>query len=165
MTNSLLSDITDSAKAFVAKNKSIILASAGTDGKPLASYAPFYRNSDGNFYIYVSTLSAHTRNLENAFADILLIDDEHETTQIYARNRISFSCETRRLKPTDNDYETILDKLFQRHGEIVTTLRGLADFRLFELSPTSGVYVRGFGQAYEIDAKFTVVAPIKPDSS
>ena len=43
--------------------------------------------------------------------------------------------------------------LGERHGEIVDTLRRLADFQLFRLTPDGGVFVMGFGQAYAIDAQ------------
>jgi putative heme iron utilization protein len=40
-----------------------------------------------------------------------------------------------------------------RHGALIETLTTLSDFRLFLLTPNSGRYIVGFGQAYELKAQ------------
>lgn len=165
MTKELLTDIAKSAEAFVDNQKSLIIASVNGEGQPLASYAPFYRDADGTFYIFVSTLSAHTANLENGIADILIIEDESASRQIYARNRVNFSCTSRLVEPEKPEHANGLDGLELRHGEILSTLKELADFRLYALQPVTGTFVRGFGQAYTIDAVMASATPIVPQKT
>lgn len=135
---------------FVDRCKSLQLATVAQDGRPHASYAPFYRSDDGDFHVFVSTLSSHTDNLSSGVASILLIEDESRTFQIYARTRLGFSCECVRMQPDDANYQAVLDRMEQRHGAVIQTLRTLADFRLFRLRPGQGRFVLGFGQAYEV---------------
>ncbi len=37
-----------------------------------------------------------------------------------------------------------------RFGEIVEGLSGIEDFSLFRLAPTQGLFVKGFGQAFQV---------------
>ena len=43
--------------------------------------------------------------------------------------------------------------LFKRKfGKVFDVIRPLADFTLFRLTPDDGLYVRGFGQAFEVSS-------------
>jgi putative heme iron utilization protein len=46
-----------------------------------------------------------------------------------------------------------INALRTRHGALIDTLTTLSDFRLFLLAPSSGRYIVGFGQAYELKAQ------------
>lgn len=41
----------------------------------------------------------------------------------------------------------------ERLGKLVETLRGLADFQLFCLTPHRATYVRGFGQTFRFEGE------------
>ena len=140
--------------------RSLVLATIDPSGNPHASYAPFWRNPEGLLYIYVSNLSPHTRNLESGQASILLLEDEQDSRQIFARTRISFQCNVGEIEREGEPYHSVINALHDLHGEVIKTLETLPDFRLFELRPESGRFIRGFGQAYEIDAGLTSVVPI-----
>ncbi len=45
-----------------------------------------------------------------------------------------------------------MDLFADKFGDIVDLIRPLQDFKLFRITPRSAVYVRGFAQAYPIDA-------------
>ncbi len=133
------------------KTSSLVLATVGNNGLPNVSYAPFVGDEDGNFFIYVSGLSEHTTKLlTNPVAAILLIEDESNAKQIFARKRISYQCVIELVERNHANYETILDAMSARFGNVVNILRSLPDFYLFQLSPVSGRFVTGFGQAYEL---------------
>ena len=139
-------------QAFPDRFQSLILSTVSPEGIPNASYAPFVRDADKNFYIYVSGLSTHTQNLHaKAIASILLIEDEAQTTQIFARQRLTLDCTATLLDREREDWTQIADRFSDRFGEIVGVLRGLADFRIFQLTPTGGRFAIGFGAAYQID--------------
>ncbi|MDY6940304.1 MAG: pyridoxamine 5'-phosphate oxidase family protein [Cyanobacteriota bacterium] len=139
-------------QTFPDRFESLMLSTVSADGIPNASYAPFVRDERKNFYIYVSGLSTHTQNLHaTSRASILLIDDESETSQIFARRRLTFDCSATLLDRDRQSWTQIADEFADRFGEIVGVLRGLADFRIFQLTPSGGRFAIGFGAAYQID--------------
>ncbi len=136
------------------KTSSLVLATVGNNGLPNISYAPFVGDEAGNFFIYLSGLSEHTTKLlTNPVAAILLIEDESNTKQIFARKRISYQCVVELVQRNHSNYETVLDSMSARFGNVVNILRSLPDFYLFQLSPISGRFVTGFGQAYELSGE------------
>lgn len=119
---------------------------------PELSYAPYSRDRQGRFYIFVSDLAAHSKNLEqHCECRLMFIRDERDSRNLFARERLSYRCQAELIKPSDPQFEPQLEQLEQHCGDVVTLLRSLPDFRLFRLSPTSGRYVVGFGKAYDID--------------
>jgi len=107
---------------------------------------------DKCFYIYVSELSKHTFKLINTpQASVLFIEPEQEAKHLFARKRATLKTETTHLERGSDDWNDRIDKMEGKFGEIITMLRPLEDFHLFELKPTSAGYVRGFAQAYRLE--------------
>ena len=149
------------------------LSTIDENGQPHASYAPFVRDNPGNFYVYVSELSRHTPNLlltsrssaiRPQSASILLIEDEGTSTQIYARKRIGFQCQVRQVYSAQPLHQEILSFFCDRHGKVIDLLTSLPDFLLFQLQPASGTFVKGFGQAYRVNAELTKAESIGPEN-
>jgi putative heme iron utilization protein len=145
----------DEARAALADHlervNSLMLATVGADGGPHASYAPFIRDADGAYCIFVSDLSEHTGNLQRCpNASMLLIQDEQDAREPFARRRLSLRVRAAIIPRDDADWERIADAFEQRFGGIVQIFRGLGDFRLVRLQPTGGSFVMGFGQAFEL---------------
>jgi putative heme iron utilization protein len=162
VTKEHLSDIADAAKSITNRVLSLQLATTDERSMPHCSYAPFYRNALGNYYIFVSTLSAHTANLDRGYASILIIEDEGMCRQIYARTRLSFFCKAEEITRDSAKYTIGVKLLLARHGEVISTLAELSDFKLVELVPSDGIFIRGFGQAYKINPSLTEADPITP---
>ena len=136
---------------FKQSVKTLQLSTLTVEGKPNASYSPFVVDKQGNFYIFVSQLAGHTQDLlANQQASILLIQDEADTRQIFARRRISYQCDVESVSDESSDYLLMLNALEERFGNVVELLRTLPDFILFKLSPYQGQYVKGFGKAYKL---------------
>ena len=141
----------ESFASFKQSIKKLQLSTLTAQGKPNASYSPFVTDELGNFYIFVSQLASHTQDvLTNPQASILLIQDEAETRQIFARQRISYQCDVEIITTEDSEYSKMLDALEKRFGNVVELLRTLPDFILFRLKPTQGQYVKGFGKAFTL---------------
>jgi len=137
--------------AFKQTVKTLQLSTLTAEGKPNGSYSPFVTDEKGNFYIFVSQLASHTQDLlANPEVSILLIQDEAETRQIFARQRISYQCDVEIVTEESSDYIPMLDALQERFGNVVELLRSLPDFSLFRLQPYKGQYVKGFGKAYKL---------------
>lgn len=136
---------------FKQSVKTLQLSTLTVEGKPNASYSPFVEDKQGNFYIFVSQLAGHTKNLlVNQQASILLIQDEAEARQIFARKRLSYQCDVESVSLEDLNYKLILDSMEKRFGNVMDLLRSLPDFILFKLTPYQGQYIKGFGKAYKL---------------
>ncbi|MDB9456686.1 pyridoxamine 5'-phosphate oxidase family protein [Dolichospermum circinale CS-534/05] len=138
---------------FPTEFTSIIMSTVNKEGIPDASYAPFVSDEDKNIYIYVSGLATHTQNIHNhPFVSVLFIEDEVKTKQIFARRRLSFNCTAKLVERESEKWQQIVDKFQIRFGELISTLRSLPDFRIFQLTPKNGRFVIGFGAAYNISS-------------
>ncbi|OGZ07481.1 MAG: hypothetical protein A3C93_03205 [Candidatus Lloydbacteria bacterium RIFCSPHIGHO2_02_FULL_54_17] len=138
-----------SAQAFLAARKTLVLATA-RKGVPTASYAPFVHDGEA-FYIYTSALSRHTRDLlERKTASVLLINDESASHNLFARERITFTCAVTVVQREGTKWKLMMDSFEVGFGKPFLLIRPLADFTLFRLEPKEAVYVRGFGKAYRM---------------
>lgn len=129
---------------------SLVMATLSEGGRPHCSYTPFCLEG-ADYLIFISELAAHTRNLlAHPKLDIMLIQDESDASQLFARNRLTLSCTASTIFAENPEYTALLDKFQNRHGKTVELLRQLPDFHLLRLTPQAGRFVMGFGQAYEL---------------
>ncbi len=150
-----MSDIKQAQAAyqdFTSLFESIILSTVNTEGKPNASYAPFVEDESKNFYIFVSGLSTHTRNLSAVGkVSVMFIEDESKSQQVFARRRLTFDCIAELIIRESQEWHKLADLFEKRFGELINVFRDLPDFRIFQLTPTEGKFVVGFGAAYKIN--------------
>lgn len=133
-----------------SKRQSVLLSTIGEQGDPHSGYTPFIEN-DGDVLVFVSQLALHTRDmLSDPRVSVMMIDDESDTSQIFARTRATYQCRAKRIHREDEHYEPLLKQFQARHGKMISLLRQLPDFVLFRLSPHQGRFVMGFGKAYEL---------------
>lgn len=137
------------ARHLLNSFKTLLMSTVSAEGIPDASYSPFVRLKDECFYIYVSGLSRHTTNLDTTgVASLLFVEDERDAKQLFARRRLSFDCRVEAIPRDSATWDDVMANFSSKFGEVINLIRPLADFKLFRLTPESGVYVRGFGQAY-----------------
>lgn len=134
---------------FINKMKTIIISTLDDDGRPFTSYAPFVKH-DGKLYIYISKIANHYRYIdERPQIDVMFIEDETHTANLFARQRARFACHATNLgNEAHEEIFRLFDEAFSPN--LMKMLRGL-DFSLFELTVLDGRYVVGFGQAFETD--------------
>jgi len=138
----------DEILAFIKEFDSLILATSA-NMTPDCSYVPYVLDEELNFYIFVSHLAKHTDNLlsNNRFS-ILFIEDEKEAKNIFARKRVSFEGKSVCL---DEDVvcKQNAQKLFiEKFGDFFVQLSAMPDFSYFKLSPSEGIFIKGFGKAF-----------------
>jgi putative heme iron utilization protein len=145
---------------------SLMLATLCDDGAPLASYAPCIRDADGAFCVFISELSAHTRNLRRSpNASVLLIEDEQGAREPFARRRVTLRVTAEFVPPEEDRWIDLANAFEGRFGQIIQVFRGLGDFRLVRLVPRAGSFVVGFGQAYDLSGdRLTELAHIDADT-
>ncbi|MEO1094947.1 MAG: pyridoxamine 5'-phosphate oxidase family protein [Cyanobacteria bacterium J06638_28] len=147
------SEIQTAYRKFPEQVQSLMLSTVSTEGQPHASYSPFVTGDDHAFYIFVSGLSTHTQNLKaSPQAAILLIEDETQSQQIFARQRLMYDCAVQLIERHDPSWTIWADRFKANFGNLIDMLRQLPDFQIFRLMPQSGRFVVGFGAAYEVDS-------------
>lgn len=152
MDNCDWQELTSQCVELIAAQQTLLLSTVSVEGKPESSYAPYVRDQAGIYYIFVSELATHTRNmLQNSLASVLFIQAEKETQNPFARKRAVFACKVCEVKRDEALYGLQLELMEQRFGETVALLSRLPDFHLLSLEPVSGKYIAGFGQAFTID--------------
>lgn len=130
---------------------SLIMATTSASHAPAASYAPF-AYMDGSFYILVSGLAVHGVNLKaQRELDILLIEDESRTRNMYARSRLNYQATATAVDKGSAEYGRVIALLTERAGKTVGLLDALDDFTMYQLTPTRGTLVQGFGKAFVFD--------------
>ena len=128
---------------------SIILSTVDDKNKPNASYAPAAIDENGDFIIYISSLSRHTLNLlVNSFSSIMIVEDESKTENIFGRKRLTLDVSSKEVERDTDEWNEKINLLENKFGETLTFLKGLTDFHLFKLAPSSGLLVHGFARAF-----------------
>jgi heme iron utilization protein len=150
---SQLENIQTEYENFPQQVESIIISTVSAEGIPNASYTPFVMDDSKNIYIYVSGLATHTTNLyANPHVSVLFIEDEAKSNQIFGRSRLSFDCSATLIERETDKWNQIVEQFQGRFGQIIEVLRGLPDFRIFQLTPHQGRFVIGFGAIYNISS-------------
>lgn len=147
-------EIIQQCQNFWQGRKSLLLSTQDESGKLHSSHAPFVYDDAGNLAIFVSGLAVHTHNLSYASdagrqVSALLLQDEQDCAEIFARERLSLELHVQRVEADSEDFSEWMMRFEQRFGDIIATLKSLPDFVLFVLPVDKAVYVRGFAQAYE----------------
>jgi hypothetical protein len=139
------------AGEFLAGFRSLLMATVSAEGVPDASYAPFVRMDDNAFYVNLSELSTHTGNLGSTpRVSVMFLQAEQDTKQMFARKRLSFDADAEIVPRDSSHWRQVMAHFANKFGDVIDLIRPLQDFKLFRLQPRSGVYVRGFAQAFPL---------------
>lgn len=148
---------------FIEGRKNLTLATLDEEGLPFTSCAPFIQK-DGKLYIYISQVAEHYRYMEkNDVVDVFLVADESAVPNTFATERARWRCLPRNI---GNEGHEELFALFNEKfdAKMLNVLRDL-DFSLFELTPTEGRYVVGFGMAFDVNLDGTTFKHVVVDKS
>ncbi|WP_039042785.1 heme iron utilization protein [Sporosarcina sp. ZBG7A] len=146
---------------FMEIRKGLVLSMLDGEGKPFTSCAPFVKK-DGKLYIYISQVAEHYYHMENSeWIDAMMIADESTTKNPFATERMRMRCTPKNIGNAGHDE---IFELFnaQFDSKLLDVLRGL-DFSLFELTPSMGRYVVGFGMAFDADISGEVFTHVVVD--
>ena len=119
---------------------------------PHASYAPVVIGEGGQYYVHISELAKHHHNLSsNGRVSALIIEDEKDAANIFARKRLTLDGKAVKLDKESQKWHEVMDKFGAKFGEFFNqSLRKQGDFHTFELSFESGTLVLGFGAAFRL---------------
>lgn len=121
-------------------------------GGPDLHISPFARLTSGEFIIYTSHLSAAVRALLAGHeARAMLVADESQSQNIWARVRMRFDIKLEVIARDDVEFSPYCDKLAEATGPVMGLIRDFTDFHMFRITPQSGVLVTGFASAFSIE--------------
>lgn len=144
-------------KELIDRTQSVILATVDAEGSPNSSYAPFVQIGN-TFYILVSFMAKHTKNLaDGRKTSVMFIEDESATKQIYARERLTLEASTSPIERDSETWNNVIATLKETHGKVVNIISDMGDFILIALQPVKGSYVNGFGSAYFVDENLEII--------
>jgi hypothetical protein len=148
-------------ESFLETFQTLVMASLTPEGEPHASTAPYVR-IDNDFYILISTVAQHGRNLLiHSNVSLLFVEDESQCVQPFARKRVTLEATVREVGGEDEHFGRAIERFCAHFDpELVTSLTQMGDFHLFKLSPKSGSVVMGFGKAYRLDENLEVMRVI-----
>lgn len=156
-TEKKIKPVAPKVQELINASKSMILATIDAEGNPNSSYAPFVQ-IDQTFYILVSFMAKHTKNLaDGRKTSIMFIEDESATKQIYARERLTIEAAASQIERDSEVWNTVVTQLKEAHGKVVDVISEMGDFILIALQPVKGSYVNGFGSAYFVNANLEIV--------
>lgn len=137
-------------KEFRQERRTIQLATVDAEGRPNVSYAPYVQNQEG-YFVLISQIARHARNLlENPNVSLMMIEDEGSSKQLFARKRLTFDAVATVVERDTEMWQQVVGQMKDRFGEIIDGLSQLEDFVLFNLKAEQGLFVKGFGQAYQV---------------
>ena len=155
--------------AFFESRSSLILSTFDAQGRLETSVAPFVSDEAGHLYLFISELALHTQNVlqwisakegispnpdllkSPGLVSCLLVADESQTEQLFARERLTMQLDLAEIHRNSSEFELIMTRFESRFGEVITVLNSLPDFHLIQLTPVTGGYVKGFGQAFTFE--------------
>lgn len=129
------------------------VASLGTlhEGAPAVSMVPYALSGDGSgFLVHVSTMAAHTSDLQDdGRCALLVMAEESDEIPPVALPRASATCTAEPIAPDSPEHEAAKRDYLDRIPEGAPMFE-LADFVLFRLRPSSVRMIQGFAQAYTL---------------
>ncbi|WP_300703230.1 HugZ family heme oxygenase [uncultured Campylobacter sp.] len=146
-------EIKSEINSFMLSFNSVCLATLNKDGEVTCSYAPFVSTEFGNF-IYISEVSEHFDNIKANpnNIELMFLEDECKAASVILRKRLRYKSNASFLERGEL-FDKIYDEFERQTGGAggIKTIRTMLDFHLVRLDFGKGRFVKGFGQAYDID--------------
>lgn len=140
------------------------IAALGTlhEGQPnLAMVAYAFAEDFSAFYIHVSRLGKHTRDMEiDPHVSLLIAETDDSRPDPQTLARVSLQGVAEILPKGDQDY-TQIKHLYLVRFPVSEALFNLGDFNLWRITPTGGRFVAGFARAFNL-VQETLVNVSKP---
>lgn len=138
---------------FIENYQSVVLSTLDDTQAPFTSYAPFIKE-ENNFYIFISDIAKHAQNIQrDQRCSLFFIEDEQDAKSIFARKRVVLQANANRINVESSTYKEILKYFEENFGEMISTLKKMKDFNLYEITPLKGEAVFGFGEAYDVSCE------------
>lgn len=147
------SGVAKEIEEFKSNFNSVCLATLGENNEVVCSYAPFVATDLGN-YIYISEVSEHFNNIKANpnNIELMFLEDESKAASVILRKRLRYRVDASFIERGEQ-FDKIYDEFERQTGAEggIKTIRKMLDFHLVKLDFKKGRFVKGFGQAYDIN--------------
>ena len=147
------SRLTRELRSLLHAQRVAALGTVGDDGTPLVSMVPFaLEPGDACLVLHVSSLAAHTRNLQTrAAVSLLVMQPEVASEPVHALPRVTLQGQAEVPQRDSPTWQACRKAYLARfpEGEPMTKL---GDFMFVALHLTGARQVAGFGAARSVDA-------------
>lgn len=138
---------------FKSEFGSVCLGTLSEKGEVICSYAPLIQMPDAD-YIYISEIGDHYTSIKHNpnNIEVLFLQDESKAASVILRKRLRFRAKAVFIE-RGAEFDKIYDEFERKTGGSggIKTIRTMLDFHLIRLDYQKGGFVKGFGQAYNID--------------
>lgn len=149
--NVFMDELSEQTLAHMIRTTRVAALGTLHDGEPNLAMVSFaYAEDFSTFYIHVSKLGKHTRDMEVDPRVSLLIaetDDHRPDPQTLARMSLMGTAEV--LPRNAPDYLSIKNRYLKRFPK-AEPLFNLGDFNIWNIMPKGGRFVAGFGRAFNL---------------
>jgi putative heme iron utilization protein len=129
------------------------IAALGTlqDNAPMVSMVLYAAAADFTaFYIHVSQLAKHTRNLQgNSRVSLLISESEARVLDPQTVARVSILGIASRIARVDSEYEEIKSIYIKQNPQTEPNF-DLHDFDMYRIDPTQARFIAGFGKIFDL---------------
>ena len=147
-----MKEVLKEKEKLINKMNSLILGTIDSNNIPNSSYAPFGVDKNNNFYIFISELSKHTKNIiTNQEVSMMIIEDESSCQTIFARKRFTITGRASKIPRESNEWVEKINILERKFDDTFSYLKNMKDFHLFQIIPKKGLLVYGFGKAFNLE--------------
>ncbi|WP_027119890.1 DUF2470 domain-containing protein [[Mycoplasma] testudinis] len=152
-----LKQVEKDLKDFLDQGNSVILGTL-LDGEPGLSSALLIR-SNHKFYIYISEVADHYQALKQNpdKLKVMWLQSEEAAARPIARVKATFKARAKFIDSLEQKHKifaSVAHKIGSHGG--VSQIGKMQDFHLVELILDSGRFVKGFGQAYDVNSDLTI---------
>lgn len=141
-------------KTFIQAIQTAIIGSLDAKGDPFSSYTPYVYDQN-RFYIYISDIATHAKNIQrNPHTSLFFVEDESKTENLFARKRLSLQGDSQKIARGSERFEAVMELFSKKFdAKMVATLKQMSDFNLYEFNVQYGEATFGFGKSYFIGGK------------
>jgi len=146
-----MDEFSEQALTQLIRSTRIAALSTLHDGKPnSAMVAIAFADDFSAFYIHVSKLGKHTKDMEvNPQVSLLITETDDHRADPQTLARLSLNGTAAPFPKADPSYDLLKRNYLARFPE-AEQLFNFDDFQLWKISPTSGRFVAGFSKAFNI---------------
>jgi putative heme iron utilization protein len=149
--NIFMDELSEGTLAQIIRQTRIATLGTLHEGEPnLAMVAYAFPEDFSAFYIHVSKLGKHTRDMEtNPRVSLLIAQEDDHRADPQTLARVSLQAIAEVLPRGASDYSLIKTRYLRRFPE-AEHLFSLGDFNIWKITPKSGRFVAGFGRAFNL---------------
>lgn len=141
----------EQALAHLIRSRRVAALGTVHDGETnLAMVAYAFAEDFSAFYIHISRLGKHTRDMENnPRVGLLITENDDARSDPQTLERIAIRGTAILLPRTGADY-ALIKNLYLARFPTAEQLFSLGDFNLWAITPKGGRFVAGFGRAFNL---------------